>query len=381
LEKEDRLAAHQTGSNSGVLHCGLYYRPGTEKARLSVQGLQQLVEFCKEHGVAHEICGKIVVATCEAELPTIDLLLQRGTANGVKGLRRLNPEQIREIEPHAGGLAAIHVPQEGIVDYRGVCEKLGELIRKSGNEVQLGARVLKIVPDDGKWIVETSAGDFRTGFVITCGGLYSDRLVKASGQRPAAKIIPFRGEYFMIRKERQHLVKHLIYPVPDPKFPFLGVHFTRMVHGGIEAGPNAVLAFAREGYRWTTIHPGDLVEALLYPGLWKFLISYPTMCGYEVRRSLSKAEFTRSLQKLVPDIREEDLEPARSGVRAQAMTPDGKLVEDFNFEEQPGILHVVNAPSPAATAGLAIGEEVAKRVLRRLNQDRAEEESCYKPVG
>jgi L-2-hydroxyglutarate oxidase len=363
LEKEGGLARHQTGNNSGVLHSGLYYKPGSEKARLSVQGLQQIVAFCREHGVAYEQCGKIVVATSADELLRLENLWQRGNANGLLGLRKLTPEQIREIEPHAAGIAAIHVPQEGIVDYAAVCEKLAELIRKQGGEIRLNARVLKLVPEANEWVARTSAGDIHARFVVTCGGLHSDRLVKAAGQKPSAKIVPFRGEYFKIKKERQHLVRNLIYPVPDPKFPFLGVHFTRLIHGGIEAGPNAVLAFAREGYRWSNINVRDLAEALFFPGLWKFLAAYPSMCGYEIRRSLSKGEFCRSLQKLVPEIRKEDLETGGAGVRAQAMTADGKLVEDFHFEEQRGILHVVNAPSPAATAALAIGSKIAERVL------------------
>jgi L-2-hydroxyglutarate oxidase len=367
IEKEPKLAAHQTGNNSGVLHSGLYYKPETEKARLSVSGLQQMLAFCREHGVAYEQCGKIVVATDEAELPRLENLWQRGNANGLLGLRKLTPEQIKEIEPHAAGLAAIHVPQEGIVDYPAVCEKLGELIRKMGGEIRLNTRLVKLVCNSDGWVAETSAGEFHSRFVVTCGGLHADRLVRASGQKPAAKIIPFRGEYYQIKKERRHLVRHLIYPVPDPKFPFLGVHFTRLIHGGIEAGPNAVLAFAREGYRWSTINVRDLAESLCFPGLWKFLAAYPSMCGYEIRRSLSKKEFCRSLQKLVPEIREDDLETGGAGVRAQAMLPDGKLVEDFHFEEQPGILHVVNAPSPAATASLAIGEKIMARVLSQLN--------------
>ena len=366
VEKEPKLAAHQTGNNSGVLHSGLYYKPGSEKAKLSVQGLQQMVAFCREHGVAHEQCGKIVVATSQDELPRLENLWQRGNANGLLGLRKLNADQIKEIEPHAAGIAAIHVPQEGIVDYPAVSEKLGDLIRKRGGEIRLNARVLKLIPAANEWIVETSAGEFRGRFVITCGGLHSDRLVKAAGQKPSAKIVPFRGEYYKIKKERQHLVRHLIYPVPDPKFPFLGVHFTRLIHGGIEAGPNAVLAFAREGYRWSTINVRDLAESLFFPGLWKFLAAYPSMCGYEIRRSLSRSEFCRSLQKLVPDIRAEDLEAGGAGVRAQAMTSNGKLVEDFHYEEQRGILHVVNAPSPAATAALAIGERISQRVLPQL---------------
>ena len=366
LEKEPHLAAHQTGNNSGVLHSGLYYKPGSAKARLAVQGLQQMVAFCHEHGVAHEQCGKIVVATDESELPRLENLWQRGQANGLQGLRKLTAEQIRELEPHAAGIAAIHVPQEGIVDYPAVCETLGGLIRKNGGDIRLDTRVLKLISRPDGWTLETSAGSFSARFVITCGGLHSDRLVKASGQTPSAKIIPFRGEYYKIKKERQNLVRNLIYPVPDPKFPFLGVHFTRLIHGGIEAGPNAVLAFAREGYRWSDVNPRDLAESLCFPGLWKFLAHYPSMCGYEIRRSLSRAEFCRSLQKLVPEIRREDLETGGAGVRAQAMLPDGKLVEDFHFEEGRGILHVVNAPSPAATAALAIGAQILEKVLTRL---------------
>lgn len=366
LEKESKLAAHQTGNNSGVLHSGLYYKPGSEKAKLSVGGLQQMISFCRDHGVAHEQCGKIVVATDESELPRLENLWERGNANGLQGLRKLNPQQIKEIEPHAAGIAAIHVPQEGIVDYPGVCEKLGELIRKNGGEIKLNARVEKIISDGGEKVVETSAGNFRAKFVVTCGGLQADRLVKASGQNPSAKIVPFRGEYYQIKKERQFLVRNLIYPVADPKFPFLGVHFTRLIHGGIEAGPNAVLAFAREGYKWTDFNPRDFVESLLFPGLWKFLFKYPSIAGYEIWRSLSKSEFTRSLQKLVPEIQAGDLETGGAGVRAQAMTWDGKLVEDFHFEEAKGILHVVNAPSPAATASLAIGKKISERVLAQL---------------
>jgi len=366
LEKESKLATHQTGNNSGVLHAGLYYKPGSEKARCAVQGLQQMLAFCKEYGIAHDQCGKIVVATEQNELERLENLWKRGNENGLQGLRKLNPEQIKEIEPHAAGIAAIHVPQEGIVDYPAVCEKLGELIRRAGGEIKLSTRVVKIVPEGSGKAVETSAGSFYAKFVVACGGLHADRVVKISGQKPTAKIVPFRGEYYVIKKERQHLVRHLIYPVPDPKFPFLGVHFTRLIHGGIEAGPNAVLAFAREGYKWTHFNARDLAESLCFPGLWKFFAKYPSLCGYEIRRSLSRAEFTRSLQKLVPEIRAEDIEPGGAGVRAQAMTPDGKLVEDFHFEEAQGILHVVNAPSPAATASLAIGQNICGRVLVRL---------------
>jgi L-2-hydroxyglutarate oxidase len=367
LEKESKLAMHQTGRNSGVLHAGLYYKPGSEKATLSVSGLQQMVGFCREHGIAHEQCGKVVVASDESQLPRLETLWERGNANGLAGLRKLNPQQIKEIEPHAAGIAAIHVPQEGIVDYPAVCDKLAALIRANGGEIVLNARVQRIASEGVERIVSTNAGNFRGTFVISCGGLYSDRLVKASGQKPSAKIIPFRGEYFQIIKERQFLVRNLIYPVPDPKFPFLGVHFTRFIRGGIEAGPNAVLAFAREGYRWTNINPGELVESLVYPGLWRFLARFPSLWSYEIYRSLSRAEFTRSLQKLVPEIRRSDLERGGSAVRAQAMTPDGSLIEDFHFEEAPGILHVINAPSPAATASLAIGQRIAEKVLTKVH--------------
>jgi (S)-2-hydroxyglutarate dehydrogenase len=366
LEKESKLAAHQTGNNSGVLHAGLYYKPGSEKAKLSVSGLQQMVEFCRKHRIAHEQCGKIVIATEESELPRLENLWERGHANGLQDLRKLSPAQIKEIEPHAAGIAAIHVPQEGIVDYPGVCEKLGDLIRKAGGEIKLNTRVKKFLTGSDGWTIETSAGDFQSKFIITCGGLHADRLVRAAGQNPSAKIVPFRGEYFQIKKTRQFLVRNLIYPVPDPKFPFLGVHFTRLVHGGVEAGPNAVLAFAREGYKWTDVNLRDLAESLFYPGLWKFLVKYPSMCGYEIHRSLSRAEFTRSLQKLVPEICADDLEAGGAGVRAQAMLADGSLIEDFHFEEARGILHVVNAPSPAATASLAIGAKISEKVLTRL---------------
>jgi L-2-hydroxyglutarate oxidase LhgO len=367
LEKEDKLAPHQTGNNSGVLHSGLYYKPGSAKALLAVQGLQQMLAFCRTHGVAHEQCGKIVVATVPEELPRLENLWERGNANGLQGLRKLTPSEIREIEPHAAGLAAIQVPQEGIVDYPGVCEKLGELIRRAGGEIRLNTRFDKALSRNGRWLLETSTGDFTSRFIVTCGGLHADRLVRATAQKPSAKIIPFRGEYFKLKKSRQHLVRHLIYPVPDPKFPFLGVHFTRLIHGGIEAGPNAVLAFAREGYHWGDVNLRDLAESLAYPGLWRFLVKYPNMCGYEILRSLSRAVFTRSLQKLVPEIRAEDLVTGGAGVRAQAMLPEGKLVEDFHFEEARGVLHVINAPSPAATASLAIGEVIAQKVLPRLD--------------
>ena len=362
LEKEDLLGQHQTGHNSGVLHAGLYYKPGSLKAKLAVQGLRQMVSFCQKHGVTHEQCGKIVVATEPDELPRLEKLMERGVANGVQGLRKLSPEQIREIEPHASGLAAIHVPEEGIVDYAGVVEAMANVIRSKSGEIKTATNVEGIISKNGLWRVLSTSGDFEAKQVVVCAGLYSDRMVSKSGMTPSVKILPFRGEYFMIRKDRQFLVRNLIYPVPDPNFPFLGVHFTRMASGGVEAGPNAVLAMAREGYSWGDINVRDLAESLSFMGLWKFMFKYPSICSYEIYRSFNRKEFCRSLQKLVPEIREEDLEVGPAGVRAQAMSSDGSLVEDFSFVESLGILHVVNAPSPAATASLAIGAEILRRL-------------------
>jgi L-2-hydroxyglutarate oxidase LhgO len=362
LEKEDSLGQHQTGHNSGVLHAGLYYKPGSLKAKLAVEGLREMVAFCQTHKVCYEQCGKIVVATEPNELPRLEKLMERGVANGLKGLRKLSSEEIREIEPHAAGLAAIHVPEEGIVDYSGVVEAMAKEIKNLGGEIRTGERVERLKGAGGIWRVETSNETYETTQVVACAGLHSDRVVSQSGMKPCAKIMPFRGEYYMIRKERQSLVRNLIYPVPDPQFPFLGVHFTRMVKGGVEAGPNAVLAMAREGYTWGDINIKDLAESLSFLGLWKFMLKYPSICSYEIWRSISRKEFCRSLQKLVPEICEDDLETGSAGVRAQAMSSDGSLVEDFSFVEGPGILHVVNAPSPAATASLAIGAEIARQL-------------------
>jgi len=362
LEKEEALGRHQTGHNSGVLHAGLYYKPGSLKAKLAVAGLRQMVEFCQRHKVAHEQCGKIVVATEPEELPRLEKLLERGTANGLKGLRKLGPDQIREIEPHAAGLAAIRVPEEGIVDYGAVVEAMAMEIRRLGGEIRTEEPVESLKGASGIWRIQTPKAAYETKQVVACAGLHSDRVVAKSGMRPSARIMPFRGEYYTIRKERQSLVRNLIYPVPDPQFPFLGVHFTRMIRGGVEAGPNAVLAMAREGYSWGDINFRDLAESISFPGLWRFMLKYPSICSYEIWRSISRKEFSRSLQKLVPEIQENDLKAGSAGVRAQAMSTDGALVEDFSFVEAPGILHVVNAPSPAATASLAIGQEICRRM-------------------
>jgi (S)-2-hydroxyglutarate dehydrogenase len=359
LEKEPAVCRHQSGHNSGVLHSGLYYKPGSRKARLAVTGIRQMVDFCLEHSIPHEICGKIVVATGEEELPRLHTLYQRGTQNGLEGLEMLTGDELREIEPHAAGIAAIRVPQEGIVDYPRVCETLTALIRAQGGEVITSARVSKIAREGAAWRVHSTAGDYECSRIVTCAGLQSDRIAALTGTGRTIRIVPFRGEYYKIRPERQHLVRNLIYPVPDPKFPFLGVHFTRMIHGGVECGPNAVLALAREGYTKSDINPRDIFDALAFPGLWRFLRKYPKMCWQETRRSFSRARFCESLQRLVPEIRTGDLIEGGAGVRAQAMSPDGSLIEDFHFVESPGELHVVNAPSPGATASLALGQEIA----------------------
>lgn len=360
LEKEPSVCRHQSGHNSGVLHAGLYYKPGSRKARLAVTGIRQMIEFCRQHSIPHDVCGKIVVATEAEELPRLHALFERGTQNGLEGLKMLTGDELREIEPHAAGIAAIRVPQEGIVDYPRVCETLVDLIRAQGGEVVTSARVTAIDREGSGWRVHSTAGDYEASRIVTCAGLQSDRVAALTGVHRTVRIIPFRGEYYKIRPDRQNLVRNLIYPVPDPKFPFLGVHFTRLIHGGVEAGPNAVLALAREGYTKTDINPRDIFDAITFNGLWRFLGKYPKMCWQETRRSFSRALFCASLQRLVPDIRPEDLSEGGAGVRAQAMFPDGAFVEDFHFVEGPGELHVVNAPSPGATASLAIGEEIAQ---------------------
>jgi L-2-hydroxyglutarate oxidase LhgO len=362
LEKEPGVGRHQTGHNSGVLHCGLYYKPGSVKARLAVTGIRQMVEFCRENGVPHEICGKLVVAADESEVPRLRALEERGAANGLAGLCWMDRDRMREIEPHVGGVAGLRVPQEGIVDYASVCERLVARLTERGVKVVAGARVHRLDRLGAGWVAATTAGAFEIDFIINCAGLHSDRVAEISGERRDMRILPFRGEYYQIRKDRRHLVRNLIYPVPDPSFPFLGVHFTRLIHGGIEAGPNAVLAFAREGYRKTDFNARDLFDALTYRGFWRFLRRYPSMCWYELRRSFSRELFCRSLQRLVPEIRPEDLDTGGSGVRAQAIAPEGELVQDFRLIARPNALHVLNAPSPAATASLAIGAEIVAMV-------------------
>lgn len=365
FEKEAGPARHQTGNNSGVLHCGLYYKPGSQKAKLAVQGIRRMVEFCQRHAVKHEICGKLVVATERDEVPRLHALLERGTANGLHGLQLLDSEQIREYEPHAAGLAAIRVPEEGIVDFKAATLAMAGEVLSHGGQVHYSSEILQL-RDRGTWHISTSSGDYEADFLINCGGLHCDRLSRMAGNRDGTRIVPFRGEYYKLKPSSQYLVRNLIYPVPDPKFPFLGVHFTRLIHGGIEAGPNAVLAFAREGYKHTDFRLRDMLETFTYPGFWRFLLRYPSMCWHEFHRSFSKALFCRSLQRLVPEVQLDDLTEGGAGVRAQALSPSGELMQDFHFVRRATALHVLNAPSPAATASLAIADAVIEQISEAL---------------
>ena len=362
LEKEDQPGKHQSSHNSGVLHCGLYYKPGSVRARLAVTGIRQMVAFCQANAIPHEVCGKLVVAADESEIPRLKDLQERGRANGLKGLCWLGPDEMRDLEPHAGGVAALRVPEEGICDYPRVCETLATKLAASGAKVVTSARVERLDHAGSGWLARTTAGDFEGDFLLNCAGLHSDRVLQKAGERCDLRVLPFRGEYYKIKPERQHLVRNLIYPVPDPRFPFLGVHFTRLIRGGVECGPNAVLALAREGYRKTDVNATDLFDALTYAGFWRFLLRYRATAWYELRRSLSRKIFARSLQRLVPEIETSDLATGGSGVRAQAISPEGEIYQDFCLVARPNALHVLSAPSPAATASLAIGGEIVNMV-------------------
>jgi L-2-hydroxyglutarate oxidase len=366
LEKEAELAFHQTGRNSGVLHTGIYYKPGTLRATNCRTGKQALVEFCQAEGIKYEICGKVIVATCDDELPRLEKIYERGQANGVR-CEIISSERLREIEPHTAGIRAIHVPEAGIVDYRGVCQRLAERITAAGGTIVLRARANSIVTRGDEVIIGTTAGEFRGRYVINCTGLYSDRMAALGGAKPGVKIVPFRGEYFELKPEARYLCRNLIYPVPDPSFPFLGVHFTRLVLGGIECGPNAVLAFAREGYRKTDVNVRDLFESLTYPGFVRLALKYWRTGAGEMWRSISKRAFVRALQRLVPEIRSELLEAAPSGVRAQALGPEGEILDDFLIVEGERIVNVCNAPSPAATASLNIGNLIVDALASRMD--------------
>ena len=361
LEKEPELAAHQTGRNSGVLHSGIYYKPGSLKAKNCREGKLAMEEFCRAEGVPFDVCGKVIVALSEAELPRLDNILERGRANGV-GCEIIDRGRLLELEPHVAGMRAIHVPETGIVDYPLVCQRLAERIKEAGGEIKLGTCARRFRSDGPDTIVETLSGDYSARQVVNCAGLYSDHVAALTGEKPPAKIIPFRGEYFELKPEAEHLVRNLIYPVPDPAFPFLGVHFTRMINGGVECGPNAVLAFAREGYFKTTINVSELAESLTYPGFLRLAAKYWRMGAGEMWRSVSKQAFVRALSRLVPEIEASHLSPAPAGVRAQALLPDGSLVDDFLIETHGNVVNVLNAPSPAATSALTIGDSIVERL-------------------
>ncbi len=366
LEKEDELAKHQTGNNSGVIHSGLYYKPGSLKATNCIRGYDLLVDFCKKNEIPFDLCGKIVVATGEKELPLLETLHARGQQNGLENLKKLTKEQLSEYEPHVAGIAGIFVPQTGIVDYKIVANKYGQLIQQKGGTINLNEKVLDIQSSENKSVVITQKASYTTRLVINCAGLYSDKVARMTVPDLNVKIIPFRGEYYKLRKEKEYLVKNLIYPVPDPNFPFLGVHFTRMAKGGVEAGPNAVLAFKREGYKKSDINLSELGETLAWPGFQKVAAKYWRTGFGEMYRSFSKAAFTKALQKLIPEIQESDLVEGGAGVRAQACDRNGGLVDDFMILEENKVINVCNAPSPAATSSLAIGETVSKLALARF---------------
>jgi L-2-hydroxyglutarate oxidase LhgO len=359
LEKEPGVARHQSGHNSGVIHSGIYYKPGSLKAKLCVEGAAAMVTFCQQHRLPCKITGKVIVATSDAELPRLQSLLQRGQSNGIPGLRMLQREELRDLEPHCGGIAWLLVPGTGITDYRRVSEKYAELVTTQGGEIRTATEVTGIVRNSEECILETTQGEFRARYLINCAGLHSDRVSHMANQKPAVQIVPFRGEYYDLVPAKEHLVRSLIYPVPDPQFPFLGVHFTQRISGGVDAGPNAVLALKREGYRRTDFNLRDTAATFSYPGFWRMAAKHWQSGAAEFYRSLSKSAFVHSLQSLVPEVQDSDLVADGSGVRAQALRPDGSLVDDFQFVRSQNVVHVLNVPSPAATASLPIGREIA----------------------
>ncbi|MCC5637485.1 L-2-hydroxyglutarate oxidase [Nostoc sp. CHAB 5844] len=363
LEKESNWAFHQTGNNSGVIHSGIYYKPGSFKAKFCRDGSRSMVEFCQEHEINHEVCGKVIVATDEQELPRLENLYKRGLENGLK-VQKISPEEVKEIEPHVSCVAGIRVFSTGIVNYKQVCLKYAQLIEKQGGDLHLNTKVLKISASGKNQVLETNNGNFETKFVINCAGLHSDRIAKLGGVQPKAKIVPFRGEYYELTPEKRYLVKTLIYPVPNPDFPFLGVHFTKMIDGTVHAGPNAVLSLKREGYKKTDFDLRDFAEVMTYPGFWKLAAKHAPEGIQEIIRSFSKAAFVRSLQKLIPEVQAEDLVPTHAGVRAQALMDDGKLVDDFLIISGQNSIHVCNAPSPAATSSLEIGKAIVAQIAQ-----------------
>jgi L-2-hydroxyglutarate oxidase len=364
LEKESKIAMHQTGHNSGVIHSGIYYKPGSLKAINCKKGYDQLIHFCNENEIKYELCGKIIVATEKEEVPIISGIYDRGVANGLLGIKKISAQEIKEIESHCAGIEGIWVPQTGIIDYKEVSRKYADLFLQMGGEIYFGQKVQGIVSNGNSAVVQTLNTEFEAGRIVNCAGLYSDRVAKMTDKELDVQILPFRGEYFNLKKEKEYLVKNLIYPVPNPNFPFLGVHFTRMVHGGVEAGPNAVLAFAREGYTNKTINWKELFETLGHSGFQKVALKYWKDGMYEMYRSYSKAAFTKALQRLIPEIQKEDLEIGSAGVRAQACDSEGNLSDDFLIFENKNVINVCNAPSPAATSSLAIGESIASLALK-----------------
>jgi L-2-hydroxyglutarate oxidase len=365
LEKEPNVGAHQTGHNSGVLHSGIYYKPGTLRAKNCRAGKQAMEAFCAQHSIPYDICGKVIVAVNESELPQLDRIYARGQENGVQ-CSIIDANRLHELEPYTAGIKALHVPEAGIVNYRRVAERLAEIVAQRGGQVLTNALVRRVRRDAGEMIVETNHGEFAGEQLVTCAGLHSDRVTKLTGEPAKNHIVPFRGEYYELKPEMHHLCRNLIYPVPDPNFPFLGVHFTRMIDGGVECGPNAVLAFAREGYRKTDINLRDLFEALAYSGFRRLAVKYWRTGLGEMWRSFSKAAFVKALQRLLPSIRSEHLVPGRAGVRAQALTPEGDLVDDFLICEGDRVINICNAPSPAATSSLNIGKLVLEKIAPRL---------------
>ena len=367
IEAEEEVAAHQTGNNSGVIHSGLYYKPGSLKAKNCVEGREAMYRFCEENDIAYDKCGKIVVATRKNELSGLAELKRRGDANGLQGIKELKGEQLKEYEPHAQGIAGLHIQETGIVDYKQVSETFARLIQDSGAEILLNTRFTALQKNGTEFILETSQNPVQTRHLINCGGLQSDRIAKACGVDPGVRIVPFRGEYYEINADKHHLVNNLIYPVPDPAFPFLGVHFTRMINGGREAGPNAVLAFKREGYRKTSFSLKDTLDTFTYPGFLKLGAKYMKMGLGEFYRSYNKQAFVRAMQRLIPEIESRDIVPGAAGVRAQALEANGALVDDFKIVEAERMIHILNAPSPAATASISIGEKIAKMALHNFN--------------
>jgi L-2-hydroxyglutarate oxidase LhgO len=366
LEKESTIAAHQSSHNSGVIHSGIYYRPGSLKAKLCVTGAAAMVAFCREHDVPHDVCGKVIVATSEPQIKALQELQRRAVQNRLSGVRWLKREEIRDFEPHVSGLAALHTPSTGIVNYSVVAKKYSEIFASDGGDLRTNAKVFSIEDSADRFVIETAGGTFETKFLINCAGLYSDRIARLAGVDPGLKILPFRGEFYELVPEKCHLVRSLIYPVADPRFPFLGVHFTRHIGGGIGAGPSAVLALRREGYTKTSFDFAESIELFAYSGFWMMAAKYWATGLAELWRSASKRSFTSALQQLIPEVQSADLVPARSGVRAQAVTPSGVLLDDFHFVQRGRALHVCNVPSPAATASLTISDQIVQMAARQF---------------